>query len=37
MSPFALKEFLAMTPPADQTGGMFAPPIGLALLFASRS
>jgi small-conductance mechanosensitive channel len=30
---FALKEFLAMTPPADQTGGHFAPPIGLALLF----
>jgi hypothetical protein len=30
---FALKEFLAMTPPADQTGGLFAPPIGLALLF----
>jgi hypothetical protein len=28
-----LKEWLAMTPPADQTGGMFAPPIGLALLF----
>jgi hypothetical protein len=28
-----LKEWLATTPPADQTGGMFAPPIGLALLF----
>jgi hypothetical protein len=29
----ALKEWLATTPPADQTGGVFAPPIGLALLF----
>ena len=28
-----LKELLAMTPPADQTGGVFAPPIGLALIF----
>jgi hypothetical protein len=28
-----LKEWLATTPPADQTGGVFAPPIGLALLF----
>jgi hypothetical protein len=28
-----LKEWLATTPPADQTGGMFAPPIGLALIF----
>jgi hypothetical protein len=29
----ALKELLATTPPADQTGGVFAPPIGLALIF----
>jgi DUF2975 family protein len=28
-----LKEWLATTPPADQTSGVFAPPIGLALLF----
>jgi hypothetical protein len=28
-----LKEWLATTPPADQTGGMFAPPISLALIF----
>ena len=30
---FALKEWLATTPPGAQTGGLFAPPIGLALLF----
>jgi hypothetical protein len=29
----ALKELLAMTPPADKTGGLFAPPIGGMLLF----
>jgi hypothetical protein len=31
----ALKEFLAMTwaSPADPTGGVFAPPLGGALLF----
>ena len=29
----ALKEFLAMTLPANDTGGTFAPPIGGALLF----
>jgi hypothetical protein len=28
-----LKEWLAMTPPADKTGGLFAPPIGGMLLF----
>jgi hypothetical protein len=30
---FALKEWLATTPPGAQTAGLFAPPIGLALLF----
>jgi DUF2975 family protein len=28
-----LKEWLATSPPADQTSGVFAPPIGFALLF----